>query len=347
MATCLYVSRYFYPFLGGAERSARVLLKSLVERGFSCHAICFAAREGSIDVDGIVTRLTPDPLQRMREVVATDRPEVVLTQLDFAKEAVDWASQLGIPTILRVPSWEHFCNAPCTFATCGWKCVSNVQCGYRAHCPDLFSKATVVMAISEFVATAVKEFYRRESVVIRPPVERDQYEVGVRTERYITMVRGHTVKGAEFFIDLAKRLPDKRFLLCGICDPHILAAIKQVPNINWCWQKRDMREVYSQTAIYLAPVVWAEPFGRTLVEAMINGIPIIGSDRGAVPEILGPSFVLPLDLDRWCEAIVKYLEDREYYRSASEKLRERSFSFDAEREKLNFATVISDLRRTS
>jgi len=199
------------------------------------------------------------------------------------------------------------------------------------------------MAISKFVATAVKAFYHRDTIIIRPPVERDQYEVESRTERYITMIRGHTVKGAEFFIDLAKRLSDKRFLLCGICDPHILAAAKQVPNINWCWQKGDMREVYSQTAIYLAPVIWAEPFGRTFVEAMINGIPIIGSDRGSLPEILGPSFVMPLDLERWCGEIIKYLEDREYYRSASERLRERSFSFDADKEKEAFVSLVTSL----
>lgn len=342
MTTCLYVSRYFYPFLGGAERSARVLLKGLVECGFSCRAICFAASERSVNIDGIITRLTPDPLRHMREALVADRPKVVLTQLDFAKETVDQASQLGIPTILRVPSWEHFCRAPVTFATCGWECQKE-PCGHRAHHPDLFSKATVVMAISKFVATAVKAFYHRDSIVIRPPVERDRYEVGSRTERYVTMVRGHAVKGAEFFINIAKRLPNRRFLLCGLCDPHILAAAKQVPNINWCWQKKDMREVYSQTAVYLAPVVWAEPFGRTLVEAMINGIPVIGSDRGALPEILGPSFVMPLDLERWCGEIVKYLEDREYYRSASEKSRERSFSFDANKEKEAFVSLVTSL----
>jgi len=208
----------------------------------------------------------------------------------------------------------------------------------------MFQKVTAVISISNYVASAVRAFYNRDSYIIRPPVERQDYEVESRSERYITMVRGHTVKGAGFFMQLAQRMPNRRFLLCGVCDPHILAAARKLPNVNCCWQKKDMREVYSQTAIYLAPVIWAEPFGRTLVEAMINGIPIVGSDRGSLPEVLSETFCLPLELELWKNAIEKLLTDHEFYRGVSERLYERSFSFDAEQEKLNFVTVMSGLK---
>jgi glycosyltransferase involved in cell wall biosynthesis len=34
---------------------------------------------------------------------------------------------------------------------------------------------------------------------------------------------------------------------------------------------------------------WKEQFGRVLVEAMSSGIPVIGSDSGAIPDVIGES----------------------------------------------------------
>jgi glycosyltransferase involved in cell wall biosynthesis len=36
------------------------------------------------------------------------------------------------------------------------------------------------------------------------------------------------------------------------------------------------------------PALWDEPFGLTLVEAMMSGTPTLGTRRGALPEIVSP-----------------------------------------------------------
>ncbi len=35
--------------------------------------------------------------------------------------------------------------------------------------------------------------------------------------------------------------------------------------------------------------VWKEQYGRVLLEAMVCQVPIVGSDSGAIPEVVGPA----------------------------------------------------------
>lgn len=50
--------------------------------------------------------------------------------------------------------------------------------------------------------------------------------------------------------------------------------------------------------VLAAPSIWAEPFGLTVVEAFAAGVPVIGSDRGAIGELVGrvdPDWVVAAD----------------------------------------------------
>jgi glycosyltransferase involved in cell wall biosynthesis len=91
-------------------------------------------------------------------------------------------------------------------------------------------------------------------------------------------------------------------------------------------------------------MVWGSLAGtfpaRLQPAPMINGIPVIGSDRGGIPEVLGPSgFVLPLtervtpvtkdvpeaeEVEPWIETIVRLWDDRDLYEEPSLKAREEA-----------------------
>ena len=47
-----------------------------------------------------------------------------------------------------------------------------------------------------------------------------------------------------------------------------------------------IRHYYKAADILLVPSLWHEPFGRVILEGAINGCYIIGSDRGAIPELI-------------------------------------------------------------
>jgi glycosyltransferase involved in cell wall biosynthesis len=55
----------------------------------------------------------------------------------------------------------------------------------------------------------------------------------------------------------------------------------------------DPRHFRRVTRIALMPSLWWEGQGLVAVEAMINGIPVIASDRGALPETLSDAGIVP------------------------------------------------------
>ncbi len=96
-------------------------------------------------------------------------------------------------------------------------------------------------------------------------------------------------------------------------------------------------DFFALTRILLVPSTFAEPFGRVAVEAMINGIPPLVSDRGALPETVGDGgLVMPLpawlrpeskglpsaeEARPWFDAVCGLWDDSERYRAASEAAR--------------------------
>ena len=73
------------------------------------------------------------------------------------------------------------------------------------------------------------------------------------------------------------------------------------------------------------PSLWRESFGRVAAEAMVNGLPVLASDRGALPETLGGAgVVLPVpdrctptsglvptaeEVEPWIAAILRVWDD--------------------------------------
>ena len=46
------------------------------------------------------------------------------------------------------------------------------------------------------------------------------------------------------------------------------------------------RDLLARAACLWMPALWDEPFGLTLIEAMASGTPVLGTRRGALPEIV-------------------------------------------------------------
>jgi glycosyltransferase involved in cell wall biosynthesis len=82
-----------------------------------------------------------------------------------------------------------------------------------------------------------------------------------------------------------------------------------------------------------------EGWGRTVSEAQISGIPAIVSDRGGLPDTVGPGgVVVPLaePVERWCREIDALFDDAAHHAALSAAARRH-----AERPELAPAAVMA------
>lgn len=183
------------------------------------------------------------------------------------------------------------------------------------------------IANSQFTAERFRRAYGIDPVVI-PPL--------FRRERYVTRIDGGMVtfinpvpeKGVDVAIEAAALCPDIPF--CFLCAWPLgvrrLAALRRrlrrLRNVTLHDPSSDMRAIYRQTRILLVPSQWqAETWGRVVTEAQFSGIPVIASNRGGLPEAVGPGGVV-LDHDApaqvWAAAIRDLWSNSPRYRAFSE-----------------------------
>jgi glycosyltransferase involved in cell wall biosynthesis len=74
----------------------------------------------------------------------------------------------------------------------------------------------------------------------------------------------------------------------------------------------DLRALYAESAIFLFPSLY-EGFGLPVLEAMAAGVPVVSSDRGALPEVMGKAGLTfnPEDSIGGCQAVLQVLRDQQ------------------------------------
>jgi len=138
-----------------------------------------------------------------------------------------------------------------------------------------------------------------QTETIRPLMHRNKIEI---LEPFngdcITLVNANINKGVQQFLDMARKLPDRRFL--GVLPYY---GERQVPiapsNVEWVPFNDDIRTILKRTRILLVPSYY-ESFGRIAVEAMLNRIPVIYSKPNPKSVYPGGSTE---GLDEWIQPV--------------------------------------------
>ena len=265
------------------------------------------------------------------EVVARYRPDVAVVQSGSTMEIARSLIEHGVPVVFY---------------------YRNVELGELNGNPAELKGAGHI-ANSAFTAKKYADAFNIEPVVISPLVDRTKYET-TTMRRNVTFINPYFHKGRDIAFELAERCPDIPFTVCeswGI-DEELRTwlddRLKRLKNVTMRKRTQDMKSIYSNAKILLAPSVWEEAWGRVATEAQFSGIPVLGSNRGGLPEAIGPGGVIlsPEDpIEEWVDALRRLWDDAEFYSEKSQLALEHA-SRDQIKPDHQIATLVDVLQNT-
>ena len=188
----------------------------------------------------------------------------------------------------------------------GISCAVYVVSSGYLKIPEAFKG--IDLAITDSTATA--ELYKKKAGISLNPVGKFIDPANVRSEHHARaralFVNPAPAKGAVIVaalsLLLAKRRPDIIFEVVQSRGNWHLSAQKaaralgitkqEFGNVVLTPNQTDMRPVYQRARILLAPSLRWDSGPRVVVEALINGLPIVGTNRGGIPELTGDAGLL-------------------------------------------------------
>jgi glycosyltransferase involved in cell wall biosynthesis len=147
------------------------------------------------------------------------------------------------------------------------------------------------------------------------------------------------------FVKLAQAGSLARLVLAGSATPDAdewLARVSQAPlkgHVEYVGYVGDERreELFAGARALVLPSL-DEGFGLTALEAMSAGVPVLVSNRGSLPEVVGTGGMLlePGDVDAWASAIDRVTRDEAWARdlACAGLERAKAFTWDAAAERL-------------
>ena len=182
------------------------------------------------------------------------------------------------------------------------------------------------IANSQFTAGRFRARYGIDPIVIPPLFRRENYVTEVDPRR-VTFINPVAEKGVELALAIAELCPEIRFSFVrgwplGVrAGARLRRRLRRLGNVTLCGPFGDMRRVYRQTRVLLVPSQWeAETWGRVVTEAQFSGIPVLASNRGGLPEAVGPGGII-LGHDEapaiWAAGIRELWHDDERHRALS------------------------------
>lgn len=171
----------------------------------------------------------------------------------------------------------------------------------------------------------------RNPTVLRPITHLEDFRIADHDGgKYVTFINPVSYKGVDLACELAESQPDTPFMFARTQTYNAYQS-SYPKNVKVAGPLKDMREIYSQTKLILAPSQWNETWGRIATEAHASGIPVLASAQGGLPESVGIGGIcLPYDapIHVWQQTLNRFLDDPEFY----EHMRKQAFSYSLRNE---------------
>lgn len=124
-------------------------------------------------------------------------------------------------------------------------------------------------------------------------------EYGYQKEHLVVLALSRLipVKGTHILIEAfaaaCQKVPSMKLLIAGDGDENYVAELKDrvarlglQGEVLFLGNVAETERPFKAADVFAAPYLWPEAFGLSILEAMVAGLPVIGSDSGGISELL-------------------------------------------------------------
>jgi glycosyltransferase involved in cell wall biosynthesis len=168
--------------------------------------------------------------------------------------------------------------------------------GFGYDDPAYFANVDHVFTCSRYLSGVYRDKIGLVSTPLEPPLDWSTVVAPLDSRAFVTFVNPAPHKGLFLFARLADMLGSRRpdIPVLVVQSGQSGGSLNNIPGMDFSRYPQLMaappvqtpREYFALTRILLVPSVWEEPFGRVAAEALVNGIPPIVSNRGALPDVI-------------------------------------------------------------
>ena len=246
-----------------------------------------------VDMNNLFVRSSVD------SIIKETQPDIIHTNNLSHFSCLIWkiANEKKIPICHTLRDYYLMCHK-CTLYNhseiCKRRCF---PCRMSSFFKEKYAKyVDAVVGISEHILHRHLQegFFRNANIkkVIFNPVSNERKENRDAQNKKIGFIGSlKASKGIEFLIRsfLSCEREDYTLLIAGKgsseYEGHLRLICSNAANIEFLGRVKP-ESFYSQIGLLVVPSLWEEPFGRIVVEAIAQRVPVLASNRGGIPEIL-------------------------------------------------------------
>ena len=302
---CLGLYKYFSSEVKFCAIVPKILEKNNTEYGFTI-----------IETDYIESAKSGIPAtvfaQKAKDIInnSPNKPDVIWSSGSWSAQVLQDINIPVIVTIMDSGGWEDN------------KFVYNKNIYYRFASKFIYDLVFKDADTNEFINNV-----KSQSFWLHTGISDEEYDLQTEKEDHILWVAGlnwgPTSKGLDIFVKLAQERPDQTFVAYGAGNDYLSGQLQRLSfdlkNFHFLGALKrgaEHKAAFKKAKLFTFLTQIPEAFGRTGLEAITKGTPVLGSTKGAVPELYSPAGICTDDFNEQIAALDKQYDYNKVYEYA-------------------------------